>query len=107
MGIADFLFTGGGDHNHKFYKIKHLVEFYPELRFVLLGDDSQQDPFIYENISKIFPENISTVYIRKTRKRKSKEKVAKALANMEQMGIRVCYFRSSTEAMQHTREYLG
>ncbi|MGS2741456.1 App1 family protein [Sinomicrobium sp. M5D2P17] len=106
-GIADFLFTGGGDHNHKFYKIKHLVEFYPELRFVLLGDDSQQDPFIYENISKIFPEHISTVYIRKTKRNKSKKKVEKALATMQKMGIKVCYFASSNEAMQHTRERLG
>ncbi|RNL90686.1 DUF2183 domain-containing protein [Sinomicrobium pectinilyticum] len=106
-GIADFLFTGGGDHNHKFYKIKHLVEFYPELRFVLLGDDSQQDPFIYENISKIFPENISTVYIRKTNRNKSRKKVEQAMATMKKIGVKVCYFSASYEAMQHTREKLG
>ncbi|RAV30246.1 App1 family protein [Sinomicrobium soli] len=106
-GIADFLFTGSGDHDHKFHQIKHLVEFYPELRFVLLGDDSQQDPFIYEKISKIFPENISTVYIRKTRRGKPAEKVEKALAAMKNRGVRTCYFTSSSEAMKHTLEKLG
>lgn len=105
-GIADFLFSGGGDHNHKFYKIKHLVEFYPELRFVLLGDDSQKDAYIYQDITKIFPENISTVYIRQTKKKKKKE-IKKILKNIESMGVKVCYFKESQQAMQHTKEHLG
>jgi len=105
-GIADFLFTGGGDHNHKFYKIKHLVEFYPELRFVLLGDDSQQDAIIYQDITKIFPENISTVYIRQTKKKK-KKKIKKILRNIESMDVKVCYFKNSNDAMKHTQEHLG
>jgi len=105
-GIADFLFSGGGSHNHKFYKIKHLVEFYPELQFVLLGDDSQQDAVIYEDIVKIFPENISTVYIRQTKKKK-KKKVKEILQNIQGLDVNVCYFKNSNEAMQHTKENLG
>ncbi|SHI55393.1 Uncharacterized conserved protein [Mesonia phycicola] len=105
-GIADFLFSGGGDHRHKFYKIKHLVEFYPELRFILLGDDSQQDAAIYEDIVKIFPENISTVYIRQTKKQK-KNKINKILKNIETLDVKVCYFKNSKEAMLHTQENLG
>jgi len=100
------LFSGGGDHNHKLYKIKHLVEFYPELRFVLLGDDSQKDAYIYQDITKIFPENISTVYIRQTKKKKKKE-IKKILKNIESMGVKVCYFKNSQQAMEHTKENLG
>lgn len=104
-GVADFLFTGGGSHNHKFYKIKHLVEFYPELRFILLGDDSQKDAKIYEEICKTFPENISTVYIRQTKSSK-KSHIIKRLENMESMDVRTCYFASSKEAQAHTKKYL-
>jgi len=104
-GVADFLFTGGGNHDHKFYKIKHLVEFYPELRFILLGDDSQKDAFIYEQICKTFPENISTIYIRQTRSSK-KEKISKTLRNIESLNVRTCYFSSSKEAQTHTKKYL-
>src|SRR5690606_25547590 len=43
QGLGDFLFTGSGSHDHKFQKIKHLLEFYPKLKFILLGDDSQRD----------------------------------------------------------------
>ena len=47
-GIMDFLFTGRGSNDHKFEKIKKIISFYPQLTYVLLGDDSQRDPFIYE-----------------------------------------------------------
>lgn len=105
-GIADFLFSGGGNHHHKFYKVKDLVEFYPELRFVLLGDDSQKDAFIYQDICNVFPLNISTVYIRQTGSHK-KATVQKVLDNLQSLGIKVCYFKNSHEAMQHTLEFLG
>jgi phosphatidate phosphatase APP1 len=39
----------------KFDKIKHILEFYPNLQYVLIGDDSQHDPQLYEAIAKIFP----------------------------------------------------
>lgn len=105
-GITEFIFGGGDNHDHKFYKIKDLVEFYPELHFVLLGDDSQRDPYIYQKICKIFPVNISTVYIRQTGKR-YKPEVQEVLANIESIGVKVCYFKNSTEAMKHTQKYLG
>lgn len=102
-GLGDFLFTGRGGHDHKFHKIKDIVSFYPHLEYVLLGDDSQQDPYLYERISKIFPLNIKAVYIRQTGKRE-KPKVVKVLANLEEMGVASCYFKSSEEAIQHSRE---
>ena len=54
-GISDFLTTGGGNHDHKFVKIKDIISFYPKQQYVLLGDDSQHDAYIYERICKIFP----------------------------------------------------
>jgi phosphatidate phosphatase APP1 len=43
--LTNFVWTGRGGHNHKFDKIKHILEFYPSLKYVLIGDDSQHDPF--------------------------------------------------------------
>ncbi|MDT7827772.1 App1 family protein [Pricia sp. S334] len=102
-GLGDFLFTGGGSHDHKFYKIKHLLEFYPELKFVLLGDDSQKDPYIYERIVKMFPAGIEAVYIRCT-KSSRKSKVTQVLENILSMDVKVCYFKDSSEAMAHSKE---
>jgi len=99
--LTDFFRTGRGDHNHKFDKIKHILEFYPKLKFVLLGDDTQQDPFLYENLCKIFPITVKAVYIRQTGKHK-KQKTIDVLKNLESMDVECCYFKHSSEAIAHS-----
>ncbi len=100
--LKDFLWTGKGSHNHKFEKIKHLLEFYPNLEYVLLGDDSQQDAFLYEAISKIFPVTVKAVYIRRTSSSK-KEKIIDVLKNLETLQVSTCYFKNSSEAIAHSK----
>ena len=100
--LTDFFITGRGDHNHKFEKIKHILEFYPHLQYTLLGDDSQHDPYLYENICKIFPVNVIAVYIRQTG-RMPKAKSLDAMKNISDLGVKTCYFRESAEAIEHSR----
>lgn len=100
--LTDLFITGRGNHNHKFEKIKHILEFYPNLHYTLLGDDSQHDPYLYENICKIFPLNVKAVYIRQTGNAK-KEKAVKALKNLESLNVQVCYFKKSSEAIAHSK----
>lgn len=100
--LLDFIKSGRGDHDHKFIKIKDIIHFYPSLQYVLLGDDSQQDPYIYERIVKDFPENIRAVYIRQTSSKK-KEPVKDILKNLEHLGAACCYFQHSEEAISHSR----
>ncbi|MBP6182332.1 App1 family protein [Flavobacterium sp.] len=100
--LTDFFLTGRGNHNHKFDKIKHILEFYPNLEYVLLGDDSQHDPFLYEAICKIFPVTVKAVYIRQTGDSK-KEKITAVLKNLETLKVSVCYFKNSSEAIAHSK----
>lgn len=101
-GLGDFLFKGHSDHNHKFYKIKDIISFYPDLKYVLLGDDSQHDPVIYEKICKIFPGSVRAVYIRQSGEQK-KNKVQRILNNMETLNVATCYFEHSVRAIEHSK----
>jgi phosphatidate phosphatase APP1 len=101
-GLTEFLFSGRGNHNHKFEKIRHILEFYPKLHYTLLGDDSQDDPHLYESICKIFPLTVKAVYIRQTGQIQKKSTL-KALKNLEDLHIAVCYFRHSKEAIAHSK----
>ncbi len=101
--LMDFFITGRGDHNHKFEKIKHILEFYPHLIYTLLGDDSQHDAYLYEAICKIFPVNVKAVYIRQTGHSKN-PKVVAALENMESINVATCYFSESSEAIAHSKK---
>ncbi|WPO76824.1 App1 family protein [Flavobacterium sp. KACC 22761] len=101
-GITDFFMSGRGNHDHKFEKIKHVLEFYPNLKYILLGDDSQHDPVLYERICKIFPVTVIAVYIRQTGK-SQKEEVKKIMKNLETLDVSVCYFKESSQAIEHSR----
>ncbi len=100
-GISDFLFTGRGNHDHKFEKVKDIIMFYPKLEYVLMGDDSQKDPYLYERVVKIFPRNIKAIYIRQTSRHKKPETL-NILKNIESMNVATCYFNNSEEAIAHS-----
>lgn len=101
-GLADFLFTGKGSHDHKFEKIKDIISFYPRITYILIGDDSQKDPYIYERICKIFPQNILVIYIRQTTNKK-KSKVVSVLQNIETLSVKTLYYQDSSEAITHSK----
>ena len=69
----------------------------------MLGVDSQHDPFLYENICKIFPVTVKAVYIRQTGKNKIK-KVEDTLQNIATLNVAICYFKNSSEAIAHSKE---
>ncbi len=100
--LREVFFPGKRNHNHKFDKIKHILEFYPNLKYILLGDDSQQDSFLYETICKIFPLTVVAVYIRQSGSQK-KENISKVLKNLEDLNVAVCYFKHSSEAIAHSK----
>jgi phosphatidate phosphatase APP1 len=49
---------------HKFKEIKQILEAYPHLQFVLVGDSGQEDPVIYREVVKQFPGRVLAIYIR-------------------------------------------
>lgn len=102
-GISDFIKSGRGNHDHKFQKIKDIISFYPTLEYVLLGDDSQQDAYIYERICKTYPANVKSIYIRQTSKSKNK-KITQILKNIESLGVATCYFEGSQQAISHSKK---
>ena len=101
--LLDFFASGRGNHDHKFIKIKDIMTFYPQLEYVLLGDDSQHDPYLYERVCKHFPVNVRAIYIRQTTSRR-KPKVVDTLQNIESLNVATCYFSNSAEAIAHSRK---
>lgn len=103
-GITDFLMTGRGQHNHKLEKIKDIINFYPKISYVLLGDDSQKDPFIYEEICQTYPNRMKAIYIRQVGN-SQKNEVISTLKKIEKQNVEVCYFKKSSKAIEHSRKH--
>ena len=100
--LSGFWRSGQNDLTTKFVRITRIIESFPHLRFVLLGDDSQKDPEIYFSIASHFPENILAVYIRAVHPSSSK-KTQSILNEVESKGISCCYFKHSAEAVIHSK----
>ena len=65
---------------HKELIIREILELYPSLPFILIGDDSQKDPEIYRSIIDQFPGRILAVYIRRVRADPARSAAVQALA---------------------------
>ncbi len=50
--------------DHKGAAIRTIMQTYPELPFILIGDTSQHDPEIYRQIVSEFPNRVKAIYIR-------------------------------------------
>lgn len=101
--ISQVFRTGQNKHATKFFRITRIIEAYPQQRFVLFGDDSQEDPNIYSSLADHFADRIFAVYIRRVNKIKYEE-VKKVIDKMQTSGIHCCYFKHSIEAITHSRE---
>lgn len=100
--IKDFWKSGQNNHATKFMRIVRIIEAYPHLKFILLGDDSQQDPDIYSSIVSHFPEKIVAVYMRCVHS-PNYERVKPIIDNIQMQGVECCYFKHSAEAMIHSK----
>lgn len=49
---------------HKLDVIKQILDTYPKLPFILIGDSGQEDPEIYTEIVRAYPKRILSIYIR-------------------------------------------
>ncbi len=58
------LFAAGDHESHKLNSIETILNTYPHLPFILIGDSGEQDPEIYRETVKRYPQRIRAVYIR-------------------------------------------
>lgn len=61
---ADESQTPSSHHGHKTIAIQRIMDTYPELPFILIGDSGQKDPEIYREIVHRYPQRVLAVYIR-------------------------------------------
>jgi phosphatidate phosphatase APP1 len=66
-----------GYRGHKHSSIAHILRTFPEMRFVLIGDSGEKDPYIYRSIAELFPGRVAAIYIRDVRSRRRARRLAR------------------------------
>ena len=69
--LRDFGFRPDKEHKRKM--IEEILSTYPALPFVLSGDSGEQDPEIYADIVRRFPDRVRAIYIRSVNRKRISE----------------------------------
>lgn len=72
--------SSGRLRRHKEPLIREILDLYPALPFVLIGDNGQQDPEIYRSILDHYPGRVLAIYIRNVDTQPERSASLKALA---------------------------
>ncbi|MFJ3030822.1 App1 family protein [Rothia terrae] len=59
---ADRWFRSGAQH--KVNSLKRLAEEFPNIKWILIGDDGQRDPDVYSGFAVRYPQNVASILIR-------------------------------------------
>ncbi len=72
-------------------KIEKIIDLSGDRRFVLIGDDTQKDIQVYSDIALKYGKKVLKIYIRKTRKKLSKRKMA-IINKLQNTSVPIVYF---------------
>ena len=94
--------SGKTGHEGKLLRVMRIIDAFPNQQFVFFGDNSQQDPAIYQTIVAKYPMSVAAVYIRNIRRSKTAE-TKNLLAKIDAQKIKTCLFTHSDEALAHSK----
>jgi len=95
----------GGHSGHKLRHIRIILELFPTLPFILVGDSGQEDPEIYHRAVVEHPRRILAVYIRNvSRAPERADAIRKLAAEVEKAGSTLILADDTAAAARHAAE---
>jgi phosphatidate phosphatase APP1 len=101
--FSELFKTGKNNHGGKYERIAQIINAFPGQKFILLGDSSQQDSYIYTSLVNHFPGRIHAIFIRDIHK-KNRQKVQSALAKLNEVNVAYCFFAHSADAIEYSKK---
>lgn len=101
FGLQSESFMSGDYMSHKFTAIKQILDTYPELNFVLVGDSGEQDPGIYQEVVKHFPGRIICIYIRDVIAGIKQEVAQQIALELQAAGVEMVLTEHTVKAAEH------
>ncbi len=104
FGIRSDTFVNKDYLGHKFNAIQHILNTYPHLQFILIGDSGEEDPVIYAEVVKKFPGRIKAIYIREIDHPEKIIIAKEQISYLQSHNVEMVLTPSSLNAMLHARE---
>ncbi len=90
-----------GHNTHKLSIITRVMDRYPKLAFVLVGDSGEHDPEIYAEVVRTHPGRVLAVYIRDVVGRRREPSVARLREDLRARGVPMLLARDTLAAAHH------
>ena len=102
-GIEESVLVIASHTAHKMAQIASIIEYYPDLKWLLIGDSGQHDPEIYLQVIRAHPGRVVAAIIRDVTPDLRDSSVAGIIAESGAAGVEMLYVRDSTEALEHAK----
>ena len=103
-GLEEKQLFSASHRDHKLAQIRKLLETYPDLPFILIGDSGQHDPEIYRKVLEEVPTRIKAIYIRDVADDARDSEVRKLAEEAREHGGELVLVQNSLEAAKHAVE---
>lgn len=89
-------------HDHKTRYINQIMDSYPQLSFILIGDSGQHDPEVYSEILNQRPQQVKAIYIRDVSAAPTRdEEILRLAEKTREQQIDLCLVATTVEAATH------
>ncbi|MES1244192.1 MAG: phosphatase domain-containing protein [Acidobacteriota bacterium] len=93
-----------GTREHKLGCIRPILDLYPNLPFILIGDSGEKDPEIYREVVREYPGRIRAIYIRQIGEGRRSEEVLELAKEIRDEGVAMLLVKDTEAAAVHARE---
>lgn len=100
LGIGDGHWIRESSESFKTRNIEFILNMYDKLPFILIGDSGEEDPEIYLNIHKKYPDRIMAIYIRHVHSDTRKQEIHEMTKDLD---IPFLLMQDSHEALEHAK----
>ena len=88
---------------HKLAQIRTILDYYPWLKWVLIGDSGQHDPEIYLEVIRSHPGRVLAAFIRDVSPDVRDTAVATIANEAAALGVEMVYVKDSNDALAHAQ----
>ncbi|MFD2513177.1 App1 family protein [Pontibacter locisalis] len=89
------------EEEYKREKIRHILDTYPDLKFICIGDSGQHDPEVYQHIVDEYPGRILGIYIRDVSPDKRDKEVREIAQQLRKKGVEMELVEETYSAAKH------
>lgn len=105
VNLKNIFKSGGGSHQHKLDKVEMLMDLYPGMRFILIGDSGQHDPEIYAQVIADYPGRVQAVYIREIKELKDQRRKLLSAKIKDPHAPDITFVETTQQAIMHAKTH--